>query len=149
LIVSNGCHYVDIRDGDHRSSGETMRRHNGHWRRLPQCRYDRPTHVHAPRYDPTAEFTSQHPQYRRPIKDGKLTVKLNKTLYGCVQSGKLWYDHFTGMMKQMGFAPNPIDPCVFNKRILDDIIKNFLDSDLQHPGAATPAILELFDIDPA
>jgi hypothetical protein len=64
---------------------------------------------------PTVKFCNQHPGYERLVRDGMLTVKLNKALYGCVQSGKLWYDHFTRRMRQLGFVPNPIDPCVFNK----------------------------------
>jgi hypothetical protein len=66
---------------------------------------------------PTTEFVTQHPKYKHLVKNGKLTVRLNKALYGCVQSGKLWYDHFTDKMKNMDFVPNPIDPCVFNKTV--------------------------------
>jgi hypothetical protein len=29
---------------------------------------------------------------------GKLLVKLDKALYGCVQSAKLWYDKLTGAL---------------------------------------------------
>ena len=49
--------------------------------------------------------------------DGTIIVKLNKALYGCVQSAKLWHDHLSGALIEMGFARNPLDKCVFNKVI--------------------------------
>jgi len=47
--------------------------------------------------------------------DGRVTVKLNKALYGCIQSAKLWYDHLSKFLMTIGFSPNPVDPCVFNR----------------------------------
>ena len=49
--------------------------------------------------------------------DGSIIVKLNKALYGCVQSAKLWYEHLSGTLIQMGFVCNPLDRCVLNKVI--------------------------------
>jgi hypothetical protein len=49
--------------------------------------------------------------------DGTIIVKLNKALYGCVQSAKLWHDHLSGSLIEMGFVRNPLDKCVFNKVI--------------------------------
>ena len=49
--------------------------------------------------------------------DGSIIVKLNKALYGCVQSSKLWYEHLSGTLEAMGFERNPLDKCVFNKVI--------------------------------
>ena len=51
------------------------------------------------------------------VEDGKLLVRLDKALYGCVQSAKLWYEKLTGVLKNMGFVPNPVDPCIMNKMI--------------------------------
>jgi hypothetical protein len=48
-------------------------------------------------------------------EDGTIIVKLNKALYGCVQSAKLWNDHLSGTLEGMGFTRNPLDRCVFNK----------------------------------
>ena len=50
-------------------------------------------------------------------EDGTIIVKLNKALYGCVQSSKLWYEHLRGTLEAMGFERNPLDNCVFNKVI--------------------------------
>jgi len=48
-------------------------------------------------------------------EDGIIIVRLNKALYGCVQSAKLWYEHLSGSLFDMGFECNPLDNCVFNK----------------------------------
>ena len=47
--------------------------------------------------------------------DGTIIVKLNKALYGCVQSSRLWYEHLVGTLEGMGFERNPMDKCVLNK----------------------------------
>jgi hypothetical protein len=47
-------------------------------------------------------------------KDGCIYVKLQKALYGCVESAKLWYDEVSSTLKGLGFEANPHDPCVFN-----------------------------------
>ena len=54
------------------------------------------------------------------VMEGKtkvLYVRLNKALYGCVQSALLWYELFSTTLKEMGFELNPYDPCVANKMI--------------------------------
>ena len=45
---------------------------------------------------------------------GELCVRLDKALYGCVESALLWHKHLTATMLEMGFTQNPIDPCVYN-----------------------------------
>ena len=47
-------------------------------------------------------------------KDGGLIVRLLKALYGCRQSGKLWYERFTEFLKRLGFCENPAQKCVWN-----------------------------------
>ena len=47
-------------------------------------------------------------------QDGCVLVKLNKALYGCKQSGKLWYDRLRKFLESIGFRVNPKDDCVFN-----------------------------------
>jgi hypothetical protein len=47
-------------------------------------------------------------------QDGHIYVLLEKALYGCLESSKLWYDEICGTLKAAGFRPNPQDPCVFN-----------------------------------
>jgi hypothetical protein len=47
-------------------------------------------------------------------EDGSIIVKLNKALYGCLESAKLWYDDLSKTLKEMGFVENRKDPCVLN-----------------------------------
>jgi hypothetical protein len=49
--------------------------------------------------------------------DHKLYVILDKALYGCIESAKLFYDHISGSLVAFGFLPNPYDPCVFNRSL--------------------------------
>jgi hypothetical protein len=47
--------------------------------------------------------------------DGKILVKLNKALYGCVESARLWYEHLKRVLEKLGYEMNAYDPCVFNR----------------------------------
>jgi Reverse transcriptase (RNA-dependent DNA polymerase) len=64
---------------------------------------------------------SVNPRYNEfvAIEHGKkvLYLRLLKALYGCVKSALLWYDLFTGKLKERGFTLNPYDPCVANSDI--------------------------------
>lgn len=51
-------------------------------------------------------------QFRRD--DGCVIVKLNKALYGCIQSAKLWYNLLSSILIGAGFQMNSEDICVFN-----------------------------------
>ena len=53
------------------------------------------------------------------IENGKkvLYVKLDKALYGCVQSALLWYELYSETLQGMGFELNPYDLCVANANI--------------------------------
>jgi hypothetical protein len=56
------------------------------------------------------------PEYGKYLlKDGRMVVKLEKALYGCIESGKLWYNHIKTTLEELGFVANPEDECVFNK----------------------------------
>jgi len=46
--------------------------------------------------------------------NGCLIVKLDKALYGCVQSAGLWYEKVKSELESLGYVMNPLDPCVFN-----------------------------------
>ena len=64
----------------------------------------------------SAEVCKLDPSYTRYINEkGKLAVKLNKALYGCVESAKLWYDNISKALINAGFVVNPHDICVFNR----------------------------------
>ena len=60
------------------------------------------------------------PTYSRFLmKDGRIVVKLDKALYGCIESAKLWYQHLKGTLEGLGFVPNPEEGCCFNRGVGD------------------------------
>ena len=52
-------------------------------------------------------------QYRD--ENGRLTAQAMKALYGCIESGKLWYDTLSSKLLANGYVQNPYDKCIFNK----------------------------------
>jgi Reverse transcriptase (RNA-dependent DNA polymerase). len=49
-------------------------------------------------------------------EDGKMIVKIEKALYGLVQSAALWFKTLTKFLNSLGFEANEVEPCVMNKR---------------------------------
>ena len=45
---------------------------------------------------------------------GNLVVKLKRALYGCIESGKLWFETIKAFLESIGLTSNPRDLCVFN-----------------------------------
>ena len=63
-----------------------------------------------------AILTKIKPEYSKFLaRDGSMVVRLDKALYGCIESAKLWYEDITRTLLAMGFKRNPVDLCVFNK----------------------------------
>lgn len=62
-------------------------------------------------YDPTYQ------QFMN--KDGSILVRLKRALYGCVESARLWYEHISANLVNLGFVRNSADICVFNRRESD------------------------------
>ena len=48
-------------------------------------------------------------------KKGCIVVRLEKALYGCVESSALWYANISRCLLEGGFERNVYDTCVFNK----------------------------------
>ena len=46
---------------------------------------------------------------------GCAVVRLDKALYGCVESAALWYENLRDGLAELGYLPNAHDVCVFNK----------------------------------
>jgi hypothetical protein len=63
--------------------------------------------------DPSAASKVQY------LKNGKkrLYTKMKKALYGHIMSGRLFWEHISKSLTDMGFVPNPDDLCVFNKDV--------------------------------
>jgi Reverse transcriptase (RNA-dependent DNA polymerase) len=56
------------------------------------------------------------PRYRDYMDSrGCIVVRLDKALYGCVESAALWYDNLSQSMQNLGYECNEYEPCVFNR----------------------------------
>ena len=56
------------------------------------------------------------PAYKKfLLKDGRLIVKLDKALYGCIEAAKLWYDNISAFFISVKYFVNQRDVCVFNR----------------------------------
>jgi hypothetical protein len=61
------------------------------------------------------------PEYEKFLnEDGSMIVQLDKALYGCMESAKLWYDHLRKTLESLSFTVNPHDICIFNKEQVKD-----------------------------
>ena len=54
-------------------------------------------------------------------KNGRITVRLLKALYGCLESGRLWFNNLVQALLEYGFVQNRKDPCIFNLFISSDV----------------------------
>ena len=58
------------------------------------------------------------PEYEKYVTaNGEIIMELDKALYGCIQSARLWYDKLRSVLEKNGFKANDIDQCVFNKTV--------------------------------
>ena len=90
----------------------------------------------------TGMMVKLSPQYEKYMDArGCVVVRLDKALYGCVESAALWYENLRESLKKLGYTPNAIDTCVFNKRNengvqctiavhVDDLMITSTDSDM-------------------
>jgi len=60
------------------------------------------------------QFMPEYEEYLRA--DGRLVVKVNKAMYGLIQSAKLWYEELTGHLVKNGFKVCKTDECVLVKK---------------------------------
>ena len=76
--------------------------------------------------------TTRMPKYKDCVlKDGSMVVLLTKALYGCVISGKLWYDKLCQVLIGCGYTISTMDPCEFMKNIKNEWCKiGFFGDDL-------------------
>ena len=64
----------------------------------------------------TGMMVKLSPEYAKYADSrGCVVVRLDKALYGCVESAALWYENLRESMRKLGYTPNAIDICVFNK----------------------------------
>ena len=62
-------------------------------------------------------MTKLAPGYERYADaKGCVVVRLDKTLYGCVESAALWYENLRASFSDLGYTPNLYDACEFNRQ---------------------------------
>ena len=44
------------------------------------------------------------------------SIKLQRSLYGLKQSGRMWYNRISEYLLKEGYSNNPICPCIFIKK---------------------------------
>ena len=58
--------------------------------------------------------------------EGKdVVLKMNKSIYGQVDSPKLFYEHLSKGMDKLGFVPSDSDPCLFIHSELPIMVLNY------------------------
>ena len=74
-----------------------------------------PVHMRLDR-NMSGMMTKLAPEYERYADaKGCVVVKLDKALYGCVESAALWYENLRASFLELGYIPNVYDICVFNR----------------------------------
>ena len=56
------------------------------------------------------------PETYNPTSRSMYSIKLQRSLYGLKQSGRMWYNRLSEYLLKEGFENNPICPCVFIKK---------------------------------
>ena len=63
----------------------------------------------------SSHMIKRHPQFAIGLDgSGKIYVRLKKALYGTIEASVLWYLLLMETLVQIGFIPNPKEPCVLN-----------------------------------
>jgi len=72
------------------------------------------------------------PQYYRPkgCEGRDVILQLQKSLYGQVDSPKLFYEHLGRGMAKLGFEPSASDPCLFIHKELQIMVLNYCDDQI-------------------
>jgi Reverse transcriptase (RNA-dependent DNA polymerase) len=74
-------------------------------------------HVHLDEYS-SAILVHLDESYRKYLRDDRtMVVKLDKALYGLIESAKIWFDTLSASLVALGFTRNPKEPCVLNKTV--------------------------------
>ncbi len=60
------------------------------------------------------------PELAEFVQDGKLIVRVERAMYGLIQSAKLWYNELTRYLESKGFKKSQADECVLVKRMGND-----------------------------
>ena len=72
------------------------------------------------------------PQHCRPenCADRDVVLRLKKSLYGQMDSPKLFYEHLCEGMRKLGFEPADSDPCLFLHKSKPIMVLNYCDDQI-------------------
>jgi len=72
------------------------------------------------------------PQYYKPVgfEGQDVVLKMNKSIYGQVDSPKLFYEHLCKGMTKLGFEASEADPCLFIHKELQLMVLNYCDDQI-------------------
>ena len=63
------------------------------------------------------------PEYESFVDEkGEMALQLDKALYGCVQSARLWYERLKKSLEEWGYKAHELDPCVFTKQTSSGLV---------------------------
>jgi hypothetical protein len=72
------------------------------------------------------------PQFYRPVgfEDRDVVLKMKKSIYGQVNSPKLFYEHLCEGMEKLGFEATASDPCCFIHKEHQIMVLNYVDDQI-------------------
>ena len=72
------------------------------------------------------------PQFYRPVgcEDRDVVLKMKKSIYGQVNSPKLFYEHLSRGMETLGFKATDSDPCLFIHEEHPIMVLNYCDDQI-------------------
>ena len=75
--------------------------------------------LHNEEIDSLIQANHKYKDYVKTLKHRKrvLYLELEKAMYGCLKSARLFWDHLSNHLSKMGFKQNDYDLCVANKTI--------------------------------
>ena len=68
--------------------------------------------------DALIQANNKYKKYIKILDDGRrvLNLELQKAMYGCLKSARLFWDHLSTFLRKMGFKQNDYNLCVVNKK---------------------------------
>jgi hypothetical protein len=88
------------------------------------------------------DISEGYKEYLR--EDGSLAVRLEKALYGCVESAKLWYEEIKSHLEGFGLRVGEADKCIFFDQRKELLVVLYVD-DLFIAGADEDRVNSLFE----
>ena len=79
--------------------------------------------LHNEEIDALIQANQKYKEYVKTLNNGKrvLYLELEKAMYGCLKSARLFWDHLSNYLSKMGFKQNDYDLCVANKTVENEV----------------------------